>query len=346
MINYHRLAMMAGTAAVALSTTTLPAHAIPEVSGQGTVAPNALEGVLINFSFSSTPGQLGKFDGGCTGVLVGNEPSTHTYLKTRVVLTAGHCIYQGPFLPRPLHWDIGAPYAPENAVHPSFGLKVVHHVDTRDKRDVAVTYPDWQLWNGGPTSEKAPPSNMNFLHDIGLICLAEPILTLLPTLDTSTPVYPYNTVDATRGLRTTVVALGRVNNVDRQHPSGNGKFQDLFRSGNLQTTAVKEQSLPDDSPLKIRNEFLVPIPDLGNLMDKGDSGGPVFIAGTHRVVGITSRNFTEFNEVDLPEKRAVGFSRLNDPFVATWLKYEIEQCNNTGSLDGNRDKSPPKRGPH
>jgi len=350
MINYHRLAMMAGTAVVALSTTTLPVHAIPEVSGKGYVATNAAEGVLINYSYSSFPGQLippGHLNGECTGVLVSNEPSTN---KTRAVLTAGHCIYEGLaqelIKETPVHWDVGAPYANENKLHPSFGLKVSHHVDRAEKRDVAEPYPDWKTWTGGVASEKREPSNINFLHDIGLICLGEPIATKLGTLDTSTPVYPYNTVDATRGLRTTVVALGRVNNVDPKYPPGFGHYQDLFRSDDLQTAAVKQQSLPDESYLKIRNEFLVPIPNLGNLMDEGDSGGPAFLAGTHRVVGLTSRNFTEFDEVDLPEKAAVGFSRLNDPLVAAWLKYEIQQCNNTGSLDGNRDNSPPKPGPH
>jgi hypothetical protein len=230
-------------------------------------------------------------------------------------------------------------------LHPSFGLKVLHHVDRAEKRDVAEPYPDFLTWDGLAAEPKGPPSNANSVHDLGLICLGKPISTKLPVLDTSTPVDPYNTVDATRGLRTTVVAVGRFNNVDSRYPRGYGNFQDLFRSFDLQTTAVKEQSLPDDSYLKITNAFLVPIPDLGNLMDAGDSGGPAFVSGTHRVVGLTAYDFTGFNQVDLPETRAVGYSRLNDPLVATWLRYEIEQCNNTGSLDGNKGGGPLKPRP-
>jgi hypothetical protein len=86
---------------------------------------------------------------------------------------------------------------------------VVHFVDRFDRRDVAEVYPDFLSWDGGIVSTETPPSNANSLHDVALICLAEPVMTMLPTLDTSTHVYPYNTADAAGGRRTNVIAVGR-----------------------------------------------------------------------------------------------------------------------------------------
>jgi hypothetical protein len=179
--------------------------------------------------------------------------------------------------------------------------------------------------------------NANSLHDVALICLAEPVMTMLPTLDTSTHVYPYNTADAAGGRRTNVVAVGRFNNnVDLRYPQGMGKSQDLFRTNTQRTDAVAEQSLPDSDYRKIRDVFLVPTPNLKAVTDPGDSGGPVFLAGSgtselaprHQVVGLVSRDVINYRN-RVPVYRAVAFSRLDDPNVAAWLQTEITHCNSS-----------------
>ena len=103
MINYRRLAMMASITLTAAATTTLLVHgavAVPQIGGNGIVAKNAKEGVLLNMSGESFPGRLipsGHNSLWCTGVLVGT-PNTRFNgpAETRAVLTAGHCLYPGP----------------------------------------------------------------------------------------------------------------------------------------------------------------------------------------------------------------------------------------------------------
>jgi hypothetical protein len=96
-----------------------------------------------------------------------------------------------------------------------------------------------------------------------------------------------------------------------------GKSQDLFRTNPQRTDAVAEQSLPDSDYRKIRDVFLVPTPNLKAVTDPGDSGGPVFLAGSgtpglaprHQVVGLVSRDVINYRN-RVPVYRAVAFSRL------------------------------------
>jgi hypothetical protein len=67
------------------------------------------------------------------------------------------------------------------------------------------------------------PSNINLLHDLGLICLAEPIRTELPYLDTKTHIHPDNTQDA--GPGSDIVVAGRVNFADPAYPPDLGNFR-------------------------------------------------------------------------------------------------------------------------
>lgn len=304
------------------------------IAGAGTVATNAREGVLINIGRAKAGPRLGANDGGqCTGVLVTTPNVTPSGVsETRAVLTAGHCIYGGAGQPADVHFDVGAPYAPENAVHPAFGLKVVHSVDNMEgRRWMAEAYPDFYAWNGLPAFDGS--GNLLNLHDVGLICLDQPVRTELPLLDTQTVIQPLNT---TQSGRATIVAVGRVNNVDPRYPPGLGKYQDLFRTNNRVTGTIREQDLGSGNEW-VRNEFIVPSAPPPPIED-GDSGGPAFVAGTHTVVGVNQGGFFGFDQAGAQTRWAVGFSRLSDPAVASWLKTGINGCNN-----GRSHSLPPPR---
>jgi hypothetical protein len=157
-------------------------------------------------------------------------------------------------------------------------------------------------YDGGYGSNKGPPSNISLLHDLGLICLAEPIKTELPYLDTKTHIHPDNTHDAAHGSK--IVVAGRVNFVDPVYPAGLGNFQELFRTFPWRTGAVDGQ---------LHVEFVILNASLEPVVDQGDSGGPAFLDGTHTVIGIAAYHFTVLNEQAGALAVGAGFSRLDDP---------------------------------